>query len=146
MSINQSMFLGRWYKDGQIICRQGELGDCMYVVQEGQIELMRRDGSKEYCLGIAETGSLWGEGALLERDHLRTATARAIGDTCVLTIEKQMFLKRIHEDPSFALKILKKLSQRVNQLEAALVRTASGPGVEVSEIPAAKPAGAASKA
>jgi CRP-like cAMP-binding protein len=141
--MNQSMFLGRWYKDGQIVCRQGELGDCMYVVQEGQIELMRRDGSREYCLGIVETGSIWGEAALLERDHLRTATARAIGDACVLTIEKQMFLNRMNEDPSFALQILKKLSRRVLELETALVRSApAAAAVDLSQITGAKPAGA----
>ena len=129
--MQESMFLGRWYNDGQIICRQGELGDCMYVVHEGQVELMWRDGDKEYCLGVVESGDFWGEGALLERDHMRTATARAIGRTCVLTIEKRMFLGRIHEDPSFAIKILKKLSRRVHQLETELVRTANVPEMAI---------------
>lgn len=121
----QSATLGRWLKDGQIICRQGELGECLYIIQQGQVELMRREGSIEYCLRLLEVGDIWGEGGLLERDHLRTATARAIGDVCVLTIEKRMFLDRIHEDPSFVLKIMRKMSHRIRQLEDALVRTAA---------------------
>jgi CRP/FNR family transcriptional regulator, cyclic AMP receptor protein len=120
----QSAALGRWLKDGQIICRQGELGDCLYIIEAGQVELMRRDGSTEFCLRVLEAGDIWGEGGLLERDHMRTATARAIGEVCVLTIEKRMFLDRIHEDPSFALKIMRKMSRRIRELEDALVRTA----------------------
>lgn len=120
----QSAAVGRWLKDGQVICRQGELGDCLYIIERGQVELMRRDGSTEYCLRVLEAGDIWGEGGLLERDHMRTATARAIGEVCVLTIEKRMFLDRIHEDPSFALKIMRKMSRRIGELENALMRTA----------------------
>lgn len=119
-----SAILGRWLKDGQIICRQGELGDCLYIIERGQVELMRRDGSAEFCLRVLEAGDIWGEDGLLERDHMRTATARAIGDVCVLTIEKRMFLDRIHEDPSFVLKIMRKMSRRIRELEDALMRTA----------------------
>ncbi len=120
----QSAELGRWFKDGQVICRQGELGDCLYIIGKGQVELIRRDGSTEFCLRVLEAGDIWGEAGLLERDHVRGATARAIGDVCVLTIEKRMFLDRIHEDPSFVLKIMRKMSRRIHELEDALVRTA----------------------
>lgn len=121
--MQQSSMVGRWYKDGDVICRQGELGDCMYVIQHGEVELMRRDGSKEFCLGVLQTGDFWGEDGLLQQDHVRTATARAIGDTILLSIEKRMFLNRIHEDPSFVLKVMKKMSQRIKELEQALIRT-----------------------
>jgi CRP-like cAMP-binding protein len=132
---NQSMFLGRWYKDGDIICRQGELGDCMYILQQGQVELMGRDGSREYCLTVLQEGQFWGEGALIERDHRRTATARAIGSVCVLTVEKRMFLSRMHEDPSFVLKIMQNMLRRIHELEGALVRVAGS--TQVQEAPGA---------
>jgi len=120
----QSDMLGRWFKDGEVICRQGELGDCLYIVETGQVELMRRTGSTEFCLRVLEKGDIWGEGGLLERDHLRSATARAIGEVCLLTIEKRMFLDRVHEDPSFVLKIMRQMSRRIRELEDALVRNA----------------------
>jgi CRP/FNR family transcriptional regulator, cyclic AMP receptor protein len=131
----QSTVLGRWLKDGQVICRQGELGDCLYIIEKGQVELMRRDGSTEFCLRVLEAGDIWGEGGLLERDHVRTATARAIGEVCVLTIEKRMFLDRIHEDPSFALKIMRRMSRRIRELEDALVRTAAPLATELQAAP-----------
>ena len=120
----QSAILGRWFKDGEIICRQGELGDCLYVIEKGQVELMHRDGSRELCVRLLEEGDAWGEDGLLERDHTRSATARAVGEACVLTIEKGMFLDRMQEDPSLVLRIMRKMSRRIKELEDALVRTA----------------------
>jgi CRP-like cAMP-binding protein len=120
----QSAVLGRWFKDGQVIYRQGELGDCLYVLGKGQVELMRRDGSVELCLRVLKEGDMWGEGGLLHRDHVRATTARAIGDVCVMTIDKRMFLDRVHEDPSFVLKIMRQMSRRIGELEDTLVRSA----------------------
>ncbi len=120
----KSTVLGRWFKDGEIICHQGELGDCLYVVQEGKVELTQRDGSREFCIRVLGPGEVWGEEGLLERNHSRRATARAIGNVCVLTVEKQIFLRQVQEDPSFALKIMRRMSRRINELEDALVRTA----------------------
>ena len=138
-----STVLGRWYKDSEIICRQGELGDCMYFVQEGEVELMRREGSCEFCLGVLRAGDFWGEAGLLQRDHLRTATARAIGDASILSVEKRMFLSRIQEDPSFVLKVMRKMSRRIQELETALVRTANLPvaPAAVSHVEAGAPSG-----
>ncbi len=120
----QSGILGRWFKDGEIICRQGELGDCLYVVEKGEVEIVERDAGKEFCLRVVREGDAWGEQALFERDHRRRATARALGEACVLTIEKRTFLDRIQEDPSFVLKIMRKMSRRINELEDSLVHMA----------------------
>ncbi len=82
----RSAVLGRWFKDGEIICHQGQLGDCLYVVEKGQVELMRREGSREFSLRVLGEGDPWGEDGLLERNHTRNTTARALGEVCVLTI------------------------------------------------------------
>jgi CRP-like cAMP-binding protein len=131
----QSAVLGRWFKDGQVIYRQGELGDCLYVLGKGRVELMRRDGSVELCLRVLNEGDMWGEGGLLHRDHQRTTTARAIGDVCVMTIDKRMFLDRVHEDPSFVLKIMRQMSRRIGELEDALVRNAGPVTIELPVVP-----------
>lgn len=129
--MQQSTIFGKWFKDGEVISRQGELGDCMYVVQQGQVELIRRQGAKELCLGVLEAGEFWGEDGLLEKDHVRNETARAIGDAAVLSVEKRMFMNRIHEDPSFVLKVIKKMSKRIRELQDALIRTTDANDVHV---------------
>ena len=133
----KSSILGRMYLDGEVIYRQGEMGDCMYVVQEGSVELLQRKGDKEYCLAVLGAGEFFGLSALFERD-VRSATVRALGDTCVLRLEKKAFMKRAHEDASFVLTILEKLIQRIRELEAALIRVGDAPAPLEADMAAVK--------
>ncbi len=116
--------VGRKYRDGEILCHQGELGDCMYIIQEGEVEMLQRTGENEFCLGVLEKGDSFGEGALLE-DAVSPLTIRALGETVVLTVARHAFLRRVHEDPAFALNIIRKMSSRIRWLEAALIRSAN---------------------
>jgi CRP-like cAMP-binding protein len=50
---------------------------------------------------------------------------RALGDVRVLTIDKKTFLRRVHEDPSLAFRILQKMSYRIRELDTELVRLKS---------------------
>ncbi len=112
--------LGKLYSNGEIIARQGDLGDCMYVVQRGQVEIVleRPDGS-ETGLGVIEEGDLFGEMAILEKMP-RSATARAIGEARVLTVDRRTFLRRVKEDPTLALNILRSLSHRIRNMNHEL--------------------------
>lgn len=57
--------------------------------------------------------------ALFDRE-VRSATVRAVGEVRVLSVDKRTFLRRVHEDPSLAFRILQKMSQRVRELSAEL--------------------------
>ncbi|MEJ2301814.1 MAG: cyclic nucleotide-binding domain-containing protein [Anaerolineales bacterium] len=92
--------LGKTYQDGENIVRQGEMGDCMYVIQEGQVEIICENNGEEVCLAIREAGEFFGEMAIFERT-VRSATVRALGPARILTIDKKKFLRRIQEDPTF---------------------------------------------
>jgi CRP/FNR family transcriptional regulator, cyclic AMP receptor protein len=121
--------MGQMFRDGQAIVRQGELGDCMYVIQEGQVEVIYRKGAKEFCMGVFGPGDFFGEAALIEQE-IRPATVRALGTVLVLRVEKRAFLQRIHEDASFAFRIIKKMARRIRELENALVRTSDIPSTD----------------
>jgi CRP-like cAMP-binding protein len=113
--------LGKVYRNGESIVRQGESGDCMYVIQAGQVEVLQEREGKEIRLSVLDEGDVFGEMALFEREA-RSATVRALGDARVLTVDKKTFLRRVHEDPSFAFRILQKMSHRIRELDAELVR------------------------
>ncbi len=107
--------LGRVYEDGEIIIRQGEVGSCMYVVQEGQVEVyVERDG-REVQLGTRGEGEILGEMAIFERQE-RFANVRARGRARLLTVDKKNFLGRVHEDPSIAFRVIKTMSSRIRVL------------------------------
>lgn len=113
--------LGKLYHDGEAIIREGETGDCMYVVQAGQVEVLQGKENKEVRLAVLNEGDFFGEMAIFERE-VRSATVRAIGEVRVLTVEKKNFLRRIQEDPSLAYHIVQTMSHRIRQLNAEVVR------------------------
>ncbi|MBI2988187.1 MAG: cyclic nucleotide-binding domain-containing protein [Deltaproteobacteria bacterium] len=113
--------LGKVYQDSQVIVRQGEVGDCMYVVQQGRVAVVQERDGKEVPLAVLGKGDFFGEMALFDRE-VRSSTVRAIGEAQVLTVDKKTLLRRIHEDPSLAFRIVQQMSQRIRELDAELVR------------------------
>ncbi len=112
--------LGRFYADGEVVAHQGEIGDCMYMVQEGVVEIVREDGGKDVVLRTATRNELLGEMAIF--DHRpRSATIRAKGDARILTLDKKNFLRRINEDPSLAFRMIETMSGRVRELSEQVV-------------------------
>ena len=119
MEINAA--LGKIYSDGEVIIRQGDLGDCMFVIQEGQVEIILEKDGKEVKLATRATGDFFGEMALFEKEA-RMATVRAVGQARVLTVDKKNFMRRIHEDPSLAYKMVQTMSRRIRELSAEVAR------------------------
>ncbi len=114
-------FLGRAYKDGEVVYREGELGQSMYVIQDGQIEILRREDDKEFCFTVLGKGDFFGEMAMFH-DEFHTTTARALGKATILTLDKRSFLQGIKEDPSMAYRVMRKMSRRIFELESAVAR------------------------
>lgn len=113
--------LGKIYKNGEMIVRQGDEGNCMYVVQTGKVEVIKEERDQQISLGVLGKGEFFGEMALFERES-RSATVLAQGEARILTIDKRTLLRRIQEDPTLAFQLLEKLSQRIRELNAKLIR------------------------
>ena len=52
--------LGKVYKDGEAIVRQGDAGECMYVIQKGQVEVVQESTGKEMRLAVLADGDFFG--------------------------------------------------------------------------------------
>ena len=113
--------LGKNYQDGEVIVCQGDLGDCMYVVQEGQVEVYIQNQGDDIRLAILGEGDLFGEMAIFENE-VRSASVRALGKVRLLTVDKQNFLRRVHQDPSLAFRLMQKLSRNIRELNAEISR------------------------
>jgi len=109
--------LGKNYHDGDLIVREGDSGDSMYVIQSGTVEIFQTKNGVDVHLNYLKEGDFFGEMAIFEKES-RSASVRAVDDTRILTIDKKSFLKRIHEDPSLAFNIIQHLSQRLRQLDS----------------------------
>ncbi len=117
--------LGKVYRDGEIIVRQGDAGDDMFVIQAGEVEIVDGSGDKEVRLAVLGEGDFFGEMALVER-NVRSATARVRGQARVLTVDSRTFHRRVREDPSLAYRILQTISRRVQELNTAVIEAKTG--------------------
>ena len=113
--------LGKIYRDGETIVRQGEIGDRMYIIQEGRVRVTRSSGDRETQLAELRAGDFFGEMAIIDKE-VRSATVSAIGEVRLLSIDKKNFLRRIHEDPSLAYRVVQKMSQTIRELDAELTQ------------------------
>ena len=107
--------LGKTFNTGEAIVHQGEVGDCMYVIQKGEVEVIHEVEGKEVPLAVRREGDFFGEMAIFGRE-VRMATVRARGSVRVLTVDKKNLLRRIQEDPSLAFRILETMSHRIREL------------------------------
>jgi CRP/FNR family transcriptional regulator len=114
--------LGKIYKDGEVIICEGEDGHCMFVIQEGEVEvIIDGDEDQEIRLGVRGEGEFFGEMAIFDKD-VRSATVRALGDARVLTVDKKNFMRRVHEDPSLAFRLVETMSRRIRELGEEVAR------------------------
>ena len=116
--------LGKTYSNGKVIVRQGEMGDRMFVIQSGRVRVTRTVDGREIELAELKEGDFFGEMAIIDRET-RSATVSAVGDVRLLSIDKKNFLRRIHEDPSLAYRVLQRMSQKIRELDAELTQLKS---------------------
>jgi CRP/FNR family cyclic AMP-dependent transcriptional regulator len=110
------------FADGQIIFREGEPGDSVFVLESGNVRILSRFGEPgELELAVLQPKELFGETCLLETlPH--TATAQAMGPTCLYNITGRTFYHLYKEMPDqygiLMLNIARDLSRRLRQLDA----------------------------
>ena len=77
--------------EGASVFNEGDRGDRAYVVQDGVIEIWRKDEyGNPIVLGKVEKGGIFGEMALID-DQPRMATARALIATTVISVPRNVF-------------------------------------------------------
>jgi CRP/FNR family cyclic AMP-dependent transcriptional regulator len=108
--LNQSF--GKKIAQGEIIFRQGDKAENMYIIQQGKIRISRMIQGKEHILAVLERGEFFGEMAIVNLTN-RTATATAITDCELLQFDRTGFLSMINKNGKIALNIIDKLCRRL---------------------------------
>jgi CRP-like cAMP-binding protein len=111
--------LGKTYNDGEIICREGEEGKSMFVIQSGTVEVSKQQPEGEMVLRTMTKGEIFGEMALFDRMP-RSATVKAKGEAVILSIDKKGFFAKASKDPTLAFNILEGMSRRIRALTGEL--------------------------
>lgn len=111
--------LGRVFAPGETILRQGEEGNCMFVIQTGQVEVVKESEGREIPLAVLKEKDFFGEMAIFENAK-RNATVRAISEVRVITIDRRNLLSRIQEDPTLAFRLIEGISSKLRELDNLL--------------------------
>lgn len=104
---------------GDIIFSEGEIGNEMYILQSGTVELFKTIGGETRVLATLERGDFFGEMSVLE-DLPRTSSARAKTDVEVVKINGATFDTMLKSNTEIAIRMLRKLSRRVRDVTAML--------------------------
>ena len=102
----------RNFQAGAVLFEEGQPGDYMYVVQEGEIEIRRQVGETERVLAVLPAGEFFGEMAILN-GRPRSATAVCRSECRLLVIEGKTFEAMLRARPEIAMRIIKSLANRL---------------------------------
>jgi CRP-like cAMP-binding protein len=100
---------------GDFLFREGEKGDKMFVLLEGEVDIFLGD----FVLETAGPGSLLGEMALID-DTPRTANAVAKTPSKLAQIDQRRFHFLVHQRPHFATHVMKILADRLRHINAVM--------------------------
>ncbi len=94
---------------GDVLFREGEVGDYAYQIVKGKIEVCKFNGDEYVTLSILEKGALFGEMALIDKQP-RSAMARATVETTVKEIDQDALLGYLKNSPQTAFNMMQQLA------------------------------------
>ena len=106
---------------GQLVLREGDPGDSLYVVLKGDLEVTKRQGGQDVLLALYDPGQFFGEMALLEQAP-RSASVRTVQESRLLVISQAAFQSLLSCSPSAPLRILHTVTSRLRSTESALIQ------------------------
>jgi len=82
------------FEKGDIIIREGEVGDHFYIIESGEVAVTKKDGDSTTDIATLVSGKYFGEKALLSEDR-RQATCTATCDTGCLSMDRTNFVEML---------------------------------------------------
>ncbi len=98
------------FDSGELIFDQGDPGDFMYVVVEGEVEIILRGE----VINTLKPGEIFGEMALVD-NRPRSAAARAVMPTKLAPVNRFSFTYYVQNSPFFALDVMEIMAARLRE-------------------------------
>jgi CRP-like cAMP-binding protein len=124
---------------GDIIFSDGEIGNEMFIIQSGTVEILKQIGGETRVLATLEKGDFFGEMSVLE-DLPRIASARAKTDVELVRINGATFDTMIKSNTEIAVRMMRKLSRRLREVTGMLEDAIGRRVPEIESRPAPPPA------
>lgn len=102
------------FSSGTIIFEEGGIGDKLYVIKTGKVQILKSMRKTEYVVAVLGKGDFFGEMALVSKSA-RFATAQAMTETVALALDRDQFLKLIKGKSDIACQIIEGLVNRLRK-------------------------------
>jgi CRP-like cAMP-binding protein len=113
---------------GEVLMRQGEAGETMYIIRHGHVEVIAHGAAgSDRHLATMGSSQVIGEAALFTGEA-RTATIRALDDVEVIEINRDGLTRLFKQSPNTANAISEIVSTRLNERQTALAQSIEGDG------------------
>jgi HD-GYP domain-containing protein (c-di-GMP phosphodiesterase class II) len=120
--------------EGTLIIREHERGNSLFIILEGQVEIIKALGTEdEHVMVVEGTGSLIGEMSLINRDSMRTASVRTQGKTRLVEMSHVDFESLLTRSPSLAIEIMRILSSRLREVDNATIRELQQTNIKITK-------------
>jgi CRP/FNR family cyclic AMP-dependent transcriptional regulator len=110
----------RNYRDREVVFSQGDAADSVFYIESGTVKLTAVTARKKAIIAILQRGSFFGEGSLAGQSR-RTCTARSIGQSNVIRLQKERTIRTLKRDPHFVTLFVRYLLSRVVRIEEDLI-------------------------
>ena len=110
----------RSYRDKEVVFSQGDSADSIFYIESGTVKLTVVTTRKNAIIAILPRDSFFGEGCLAGQT-LRICTARSIGQSSVIRLQKESTVRTLKRDPQFATVFVGYLHSRVVRIEEDLI-------------------------
>jgi F420-non-reducing hydrogenase small subunit len=121
-------------KAGETIFDQGDPGNSMFIIIQGEVEISQGADPDKYVLASLGPGDFFGETAVITEQQ-RTARASASKQTLLLPINRDDFLERIQREPELALYILQGLIIRLRKMLTVLTSPEKSVSSMINNLP-----------
>lgn len=112
------------YPANTVLFYEGDLGDRLYIIIEGQLEAIKAFGSsEEHLLRVCPAGEYVGEMCFFNPSGVRTATVRTLTLVRLLELKRDDFEGLIHRRPSISYAIAQGLTERMLNSESKFLCT-----------------------
>ena len=113
------MVIEIFLKTGEQLFAEGSPGDMAYIIEEGEIEILKSSGGKNVLLAVRKSGEVIGEMSLLESAP-RFASGKARTDSKLLAISHDQLDELLNTSPSAARSLLFTITSRLRSTELML--------------------------
>jgi len=125
----------RQFSKGEALMLEGERGECAYIIESGNVEIVVQRDGQHLQIGTRGPGSMLGEMAMID-DKPRTATVRALEDCTAIEITREDFAHRVESADPVLKMVMRIVTSRYRDMIArtdAMRVTAASPAAEASE-------------